>query len=427
MTDPHAALLERVREQVRPDEGQIPAFLFASPELYRLELERIFQRAWLFVAHESEIPNVGDFVTRTMGEQSVIVVRSIDARIRVFLNFCRHRGMRVVRTDDGRAAQFRCMFHGFAYATTGELTSVPFQQEAYGERLDRSRLSLLQARTDSYRGLVFATWNPDAPSLREYLGDVAWYLDIVAGRAEMEVVGPPQRWIIPTSWKLPAENFQSDAYHTASTHLSIAKLDLVKSPDFGRSGYQIDLAGHGANIGTHDDPPPYPPELGEEFARNLSAPQLAILDRVKNFVGNVFPNLSYLMPNLMELQGRVVWATTLRLWNPRGPGQIEVLSWCLTERNAPEWWKAGAARAYTETFGISGMLEQDDTENWPAQTQNAAAALPMAEQPIFCYDMGLDKRPLPDFPGPGVVYEGKFTEANARGFFRKWREMILAE
>ena len=80
---------------VRVDDGLISARVFADPDVYQLELERVFGRTWLFVAHESEIPRRGDFVTRVMGEDPVIVVRGADGEVRVLLNVCRHRGRKL--------------------------------------------------------------------------------------------------------------------------------------------------------------------------------------------------------------------------------------------------------------------------------------------------------------------------------------------
>jgi nitrite reductase/ring-hydroxylating ferredoxin subunit len=421
-------LLERLKQTVRPDEGRVPAFVYTSPEVYALELERVFQKAWLFVAHEAEIPQPGDYVLRQMGEQSVIVSRGEDEQVRVMLNVCRHRGMQIVRSDLGNSSHFRCPYHGFTYTYTGQLTGVPFQREAYGDKLDKSQISLLNARTDCYRGLIFATWNEHAEPLEEYLDGIRWYLDILIGRAEMEVMGPPQKWVVPSAWKPPAENFASDAYHTAHTHASIAKLDLVSSPDFARAGYHVHAGnGHSLGIGIHQDEPIYPKELLPEFERNLSPPQLELFNRVKNYHGNVFPNFSFLIPTAIKLEGNRIWNTTLRQWQPRGPDRIEVYSWCLVEKNAPDWWKVMSRQSYIQTFGTSGMLEQDDTENWEAQTRNSFSILARDDDLILNYEMGMGRKPIEGFPGPGEVYEGKFNEANSRAFYRQWLKFMLSD
>ncbi|MBV9600847.1 MAG: aromatic ring-hydroxylating dioxygenase subunit alpha [Chloroflexi bacterium] len=429
MIDPGIALETTLRDRVVPEQGRIPAFIFSDPTIYRVELERIFQRVWLFVAHVSEVPQRGDYVKRNMGEQTVIVAHGEDDMVRVFLNYCRHRGMELCRSELGNTSHFRCPYHGFTYSYTGALTGVPFQREAYVEGLERSALSLVEARVEMYQGLIFATWTLDGPSLHEYLGDIAWYLDVLVGRAEMEVVGPPQRWRVPTGWKLPSENFCSDAYHTAHTHASIVKLDLITGgTSFGASGYHVHSQnGHGLGLGTQAGAePPYPPEMRAEFEQRLSAPQLALLDRLKNLHGNVFPNLSFLIPTAIHLEGREVWSTTLRLWQPRSVDSTEVVSWCLVEKNAPDWWKRLSRQSYIETFGISGMFEQDDTENWESMTRNSRGALSRNGETDLNYTMGIGRAPMQDFAGPGVVYDGKYSEENARRFYRTWLDYMVA-
>lgn len=426
-------ILDRIRDTVQPELGRIPMFIYSDPEVYRLELERLFGRSWLFVAHESEVPAAGDFVVREMGEQSVIVGRGDDETVRVFLNSCRHRGMRLACEDFGSADMWRCPYHGFTYGSKGEFLGTfigaPYERVAYPGGLDRDALHLIEARVEVYQGLIFATWDEEGESLGEFLGDVRWYLDLLFGRAEMEVVGVPQKWVLPAGWKLPSENFCADAYHTATAHAFLAKLSLVDNVAFGRDGYHVDPGrGHGLGIGVHfDEDSYYPSELGDEYAAHLSADQLAMLARVKNLHGNVFPNMSFLQPNFILVDGRRVSGIMLRMWQPAGPDRVQVYSWHLVERNAPAWWKRLGKRMYVQTFGTSGMFDQDDTENWEAQTRNATASLVRRDEVMLHYQMGLDAEPLPDFPGPGSVYDGKFSEAAGRTFYRTWLDYMLEE
>jgi phenylpropionate dioxygenase-like ring-hydroxylating dioxygenase large terminal subunit len=428
-----ADITSRLRDTVDPDHGRIPMFIYADPEVYRLELERLFQRAWLFVAHESEVPKAGDFVVREMGEQSVIVGRGDDETIRVFLNSCRHRGMRLACEDFGSVENWRCPYHGFTYGSKGEflgtLIGAPYERVAYPGGLDHDALHLIEARLGNYRGLLFATWDEDAPSLDDYLGNVRWYLDLLFGRAEMEVVGVPQKWVVPAGWKMPSENFCSDAYHTATAHSFLARLKMVDSVAFGRDGYHVDPGGgHGLGIGIHEDPETYyPPELQEEYESSLTPDQVALLARVKNLHGNVFPNMSFLQPNFIMVGERRVSGIMLRVWQPAGPNRLQVYSWHLVERNAPEWWKELGKRMYVQTFGTSGMFDQDDTENWEAQTRNAVSSLVRKDEVWLHYEMGIDGEAITDFPGPGDVYDGKFSEAAGRTFYRTWLEYMLEE
>lgn len=424
---------DRLRDTVQPELGHIPMFIYSDPDVYRLELERVFGRAWLFVAHESEVPAAGDFVVREMGEESVIVGRGDDETVRVFLNSCRHRGMRLACEDFGSVDMWRCPYHGFTYGSKGEFLGTfigaPYERVAYPGGLDRDALHLIEARTGIYNGLIFATWDEEAEPLDDFLGDVRWYLDLLFARAEMKVVGVPQKWVLPAGWKLPAENFCADAYHTATAHSFLAKLGMVDSVAFGRDGYHVDPGhGHGLGIGVHGDAESYyPPELQDEYAAHLTPEQLAMLARVKNLHGNVFPNMSFLQPNFIAVDGRRVSGIMLRVWQPAGPDRVQVYSWHLVERDGPDWWKRLGRRMYVQTFGTSGMFDQDDTENWEAQTRNATASLVRRQEVMLHYQMGLDAEPLPDFPGPGNVYDGKFSEAAGRTFYRTWLDYMLEE
>lgn len=409
-------------------------FVYTDPEVYRLELERLFSKTWLFLAHVSEVPEPGAFVVRDMGERSVIVGSGEDGVVRVFLNACRHRGMKLACEDFGTVDRWRCPYHGFTYGSKGDfmgtLLGAPFERMAYPGGLDRDALHLIEARCETYQGMIFATWDREGPSLDEHLGDVRWYLDLLIGRAEMEVVGVPQKWVVPTGWKLPSDNFTADAYHTATAHSFLGRLGLTKGVDFGRDGYHVDPGnGHGLGVGVHhDEESMFPPELADEFASRLDPDQLEVLSRLKNLHGNVFPNMSFLQPNFIEVEGKQVSGLMIRVWQPIAPDKVQVWSWHLIEKNAPEWWKRSARRVYVQTFGSSGMFDQDDTENWELQSANANALLPDSTEMVLHYGMGLGAVPLTDeFPGPGRVYDGKFCEAAGRTFWRVWLDAISAQ
>src|SRR5262245_5854288 len=197
-------LLERRSEPVLSDgttldelvsggrDRRISARLMQDQEIFELEMERIFDRVWVFVAHESEIPAPGDFVTREIGLDPVIVTREPDGAVAVLLNLCSHRGSRVCSADRGCAEYFQCPYHGWMYETSGALAGIPMERDAYRGGIDKSRLGLKRARTALYQGLVFATWNEDGPGLEDYLGDYTYYLDLLFGDTDegLEVVGP---------------------------------------------------------------------------------------------------------------------------------------------------------------------------------------------------------------------------------------------
>ena len=414
--------MSRLRRDVDVDKGRVPAYLFSDPEVYRLELETVFARCWLCVGHASEVPGPGDYVTRTMGADPVIVVRSEDGQVRVFLNVCQHRGMRVCRSELGNASHFRCPYHGWTYKNDGQLTGVPFQQQAYGDLLDRDTIQLKQARVADYGGLIFATWDHGAPPLDEYLGDARWYMDFYVRRAEMEVFGPPHRWEIASNWKIPAENFASDAYHTGHLHASIFRLGLVPSQRFAESGYHVHAGnGHGVGLGLPAEESIFEPSVEPTFQQRLKPEQYEVLRQVKNMHCTIFPNLSFLISSA-NLGGRMISHTNMKLWVPKGPSRIEELSWGLVECVAPEEWKERSRQHYVLTFGPSGIFDQDDSETWMDITRNTGA--PAALDQSFFYLQGLGRPRATDFPGPGEAYASKFNENNARAFYRRWLELM---
>src|SRR2546421_2583462 len=155
------------------EKGLVDRKMFSDQEIYNLEMEKIFARAWVFMAHESQIPNPGDFFQTYIGEDRVIVVRDKAGQPQVLLNTCRHRGNAVCRAEEGHASSFMCTYHGWTYDLQGKLVGVPGFKDYYHEDLNREEWGLISAaKVDSFKGFIFATLDPEAPSLDEYLGDV---------------------------------------------------------------------------------------------------------------------------------------------------------------------------------------------------------------------------------------------------------------
>ena len=134
--------------------------VFVDPEIYKAEQEKLFGRCWLFIGHESQVPNQGDYVTTYMGEEPVIFVKDRSDRLRVFLNSCRHRGVKVCRKDHGNTKIFTCPYHGWSYNTEGGLQGVPQIREAYHNEFDIDKWGLIEVpRVESHYGLVFACFD----------------------------------------------------------------------------------------------------------------------------------------------------------------------------------------------------------------------------------------------------------------------------
>ena len=242
-------------------QGLISRELFVNEELYQQEQEQLFAHCWLFVGHESQIPKPGDYFVSGMGEESVILTRDREQRIHVFLNTCRHRGMKVCRYDEGNTPVFTCPYHGWSYATDGRLVGVPYYKECYEEQLDKAEWGLVEVpQLVNYKGTIWATWDETAPPFAEYLGGMKVHLDTLLdcrdGReGGSEVLGGVQKWVMPCNWKFAAENFAGDAYHNIS-HRSVdlagigpsgaGRRDTVERSTAQRLGASFPDLGHGA-------------------------------------------------------------------------------------------------------------------------------------------------------------------------------------
>jgi phenylpropionate dioxygenase-like ring-hydroxylating dioxygenase large terminal subunit len=422
------------------DDGMIPPAIYCDEELFGIERERLFGRAWMYLAHESEVPEPGDYVLRRIVDDSFIVVRDELGQIRVLANICLHRGMQVCRAELGNASHFRCPYHAWTYKNTGELVGLPFHKDAYGgdEELERSGQALLSApRVAIHRGMIFASLDEQAPDFERYLGDFGFFLDYYLNQSEagMEVRGP-QRWIIESNWKIGAENFAGDTYHTPHTHASVVEIGLFREPKAhkrkegalwfaGRGGgttYKLPTTDFGENL-AHVG---YPPEMVERMRDRWSAEQQALVGEGRFMVSaaTLLPNLSFVhnWPQV-NADGLVVPFTSIRVWQPLSATRTEVNSWFAVDRLAPEWFKEASYSAYLMCFGSSGMFEQDDVENWTSITSVAQGQL--AQRIRLNSRMGLRadgttlQEPLADWAGPGRAFAG-FGEYNQRELLRLW-------
>ena len=120
--------------------------LYTSDDLFQLELDRIFGKTWVWVAHASEIPETGSFKTTEIGTQPVIVVRDRKGTVHTLLNRCRHRAATVCEHRSGKTNSFVCPYHGWGYALDGSLRGVP-HPESYADQLEKGELGLVSLRT----------------------------------------------------------------------------------------------------------------------------------------------------------------------------------------------------------------------------------------------------------------------------------------
>jgi phenylpropionate dioxygenase-like ring-hydroxylating dioxygenase large terminal subunit len=410
-----------VHQLVDVEHGLISRRIFIEPDIYAQELEQLFARCWLFLCHESQIPQPGDFFSTYMGEDPVLVVRDSQGQVHAFLNVCRHRGNRLCRADMGNAATFTCAYHGWTYGNDGQLIGVPALQEAYFGELDTTQWGLIPvAQLESYKGLIFATFDPTVPPLLDYLGEMTWYLDAFFDRREggIEVCAGMHKWVIPCNWKFPAENFGGDGYHVGWSHLSAIRSGFSGGASLKPMASGTMLSpGNGHCIiafGPHDiGDPPVPEVLAyEESIRSEVRQRLGARTGLVNpIVGTVFPNFSMLRAT----------SRTFRVWHPHGPDQIVVSSWIYTDKAAPPEVKEALRLAGIRGFSPSGTFEQDDMDNWQECTQTCRGVV-SRRMPLNT-QMGLGHDRFDPTLGAWAS-EFRWSENNHRHFYRRWAQLM---
>src|ERR1700761_7732352 len=228
-----------VRDATRtgPDYGRlvepsrVHGSLYTDPRVFADELARIWYRTWVYVGHESEVAQPGDYVRKALGLQDVIMTRGADGQVRLLLNRCAHRANLVCEADRGNSKSFRCPYHGWTYRNTGELIGFPFNQGYGGKGQIEGELSLAAVpRVASHRGFVFASMASDGPNLAEHLGEAAGEIDRLARLSPEGKVELTAGWLkhrTQANWKLLAEN-ETDGYHPQFVHGSI--FSVTSSP-----------------------------------------------------------------------------------------------------------------------------------------------------------------------------------------------------
>jgi phenylpropionate dioxygenase-like ring-hydroxylating dioxygenase large terminal subunit len=205
-------------------DDRIHASLYTDPRVFEDEMERIFHRGWVFVGHESEIPATGDYLTRHIGREPVIMVRGKDGAVGVLVNRCMHRGTLVCAAERGSARTFACPYHGWTYDLSGALLGVPYPG-GYAALDKRAHGLARPPRVSAYRGFVFASLSPDGPSLAEHLGPATRLIDRscdLAPDGEIELSAGWVKHHCAANWKMLPEN-DSDGYHLGFVHAALFK------------------------------------------------------------------------------------------------------------------------------------------------------------------------------------------------------------
>jgi phenylpropionate dioxygenase-like ring-hydroxylating dioxygenase large terminal subunit len=201
--------------------------LYLDPEVFDLEMQKIFGTTWVYVGHESLVPKPGDYITTRIGKHPVVLSRHCDGKIYVIHNSCGHRGAIVCNESKGNAQLFRCCYHGWTFKTNGDLDAVAMPR-GYGKNFDLTNPALGMGRLPRvgiYRGFVFASLSSQGPTLDEHLGQAKDSIDELVDRApdgEIILGGGVHKYLFRGNWKLQLEN-TVDMYHVPFSHESTVR------------------------------------------------------------------------------------------------------------------------------------------------------------------------------------------------------------
>ena len=332
---------------VEPD--RVHRDVYCDPEVFQLEMERLWARTWVYVGHASQVPKAGDYFTCDIAAQPVIMVRHTDDSVRVLLNRCAHKGTKVVGDLSGNSKTFRCPYHAWTYRTDGTLLHIPLA-EGYASGVKQQGLA--QVKTETYRGFVFARLAPDGIGFKEFFGDSLSSIDNLADRSpegELEIAGGCLRYLHNCNWKMFVENL-NDTMQPMIAHASSAgtakKLwegkpadtpkpmsieqiapfasDYKFFDDMGVRAYDHGHGFSGVNFSIHSS---YSSLVGYEEAMQKAYG----LERAKQILGTVRHNTVY-YPSL-TIKGAI---QSIRVARPLAADTTLIESWTLRLKGAPD-------------------------------------------------------------------------------------------
>ncbi|WP_140847096.1 Rieske 2Fe-2S domain-containing protein [Paracoccus sp. FO-3] len=345
--------------------------IFTNEDLFALEMKHIFEGNWVYLAHESQIPEINDYYTTWIGRQPIVITRDKTGALNAVINACAHKGAMLCRRKQGNKGSFTCPFHGWTFSNTGKLLKVKDAKttqypEQFGK--DGSHDLTRVARFESYRGFLFGSLNPDVASLEDFLGETKVIIDQIVDQAPegLEVLRGNSSYIYDGNWKLQMEN-GCDGYHVSSVHWNYAttmdRRSETGTKAVDANSWSKSVAGvYGFENGhillwTNTRNPEVRPVWNrrEEIAARLG-------EEKAGFIVNQTRNLC-LYPNVFLMDQ---FSTQIRVVRPLGVDKTEVTIFCFAPKGESAEDRAHRIRQYEDFFNVSGMGTSDDLEEFRA-------------------------------------------------------------
>ena len=349
----------------REDGSRIPFEVYSSPEVYRLEQERIFRGPiWSFVAMEAEIPRPNDFKSTFVGDAPVVVTRDADGVLSAWVNRCAHRGAIVCRAARGNARSFACAYHQWSYDCRGNLRGVPFRNGVKGiagmpADFDPTEHGLERLRVESYRGLIFATFSDRSPSLADYLGpQMRELLDRIFHKP-ITYLGCTRQYS-RSNWKLYTENVR-DPYHASLLHPFFSTFNIARAST-PNAQISDDRGLHHCVMLFHTEDTSGAAAYAEDkiasFKEELRLEDSSILANVREFTDEANVQIQSIFPQLIVQQ--IQNSLAVRQLLPKGPQSFELIfNFFGYSDDTPEMVMRRIKEA--NLVGPAGLVSMEDT------------------------------------------------------------------
>ena len=424
----------------RVDEGvfRVDRSIYTDQDIFEAEIERIFEKGWVYLCHESQVPEVNCYFATDIGRHPVVVVRQKDDSLSAFINVCSHRGALLTPKKQGKAATLTCRFHGWSYSCDGRCVRIKNEKEGFGEDgFDRSQYDLNPiSKLASYRGFIFGSLVDDVEPIEEYLGAAATWIDLMVEQSPegLEVVPGSSTYVIRGNWKMQLEN-SVDGYHVSTVHRVFAStvrnreeresLKGLKQTEGGRlvgivpSG-AYDLGnGHMSIWAQHTTPERRPIFKKKEWLEaNLPAAHVEwILEKGRNLA---------LFPNVMLMDNP---STQIRYVKPVSADRAEVTVYCIAPVGEGAEARSARLRKFEDFYLTAGMATSDDMaalEDTMAGSFASQAQWSDFNRGLKTMIHGADEGAKAVGFDPVSSSESWENETLFFGFYRRWRDMMSA-
>ena len=358
--------------------------IFTDEELFDLEMKHIFEGNWVYLAHDSQIPNVGDYFTTHIGRQPIIISRDKQGGLNALINACSHRGAMLCRRKTDNRTTFTCPFHGWTFNNTGKLLKVKDPREAgYPEQFNKEGSHDLTkvARFESYRGFLFGSINPDVKPLEEHLGESTKIIDMIVDQS------PEGLEVLRGTSTTPTTATGSCRRRTAPTAITSRRctgtmrpLRPAAPPASRQRNQEHGRRRLGQAKGRLLLLRPRPPAALDRMAGPQQPAAFRPARRTREKYGeakadwmiNISRNLC-LYPNVYLMDQ---FGSQIRHFRPISVDKTEVTIYCIAPKGESAEARANRIRQYEDFFNASGMATPDDLEEFRScqQTYLATAA-----------------------------------------------------